>query len=100
MLKITLKEFQDRGFYFLSQLPIALTKYGRVVAVVNEPDGDPKVEEVKEKLKSLGVPKLGGRKVPVLSDIEKNILQNLTNAYNTPSGRCPHGYYVNCPTCQ
>jgi len=34
-------------------MPVALTRYGRVIAILSSPDGDNKVEEIKQKIKSM-----------------------------------------------
>jgi hypothetical protein len=53
MKQISVREFQINPTESLSSLPVELTRYGRVVAVVHPPDMDPKVKEVVEKIKTL-----------------------------------------------
>lgn len=48
-----MREFQLNAPQLLNQLPISLTRYGRVVAVVQPPELDKKVAEVVDKLKTL-----------------------------------------------
>jgi hypothetical protein len=53
MKQVPVRDFQLRANDYLSELPIALTRYGRVVAIVQSPDMDPKVKEVVERIKTL-----------------------------------------------
>lgn len=53
MKQISVREFQINPTEALSDLPVALTRYGRVVAIVSSPEKDPKVAEVERKLSAL-----------------------------------------------
>jgi len=48
MKKIPFREFQQKGTKFLEDLPIALTRYGKVIAIVKSPQGELNQEDIEK----------------------------------------------------
>lgn len=69
MKQISVRQFQINPTDALSDLPIALTRYGRVVAIVNGPEKDGKIQEVIDKLNKMPK-KVGGMVSP-----EKRVIE-------------------------
>jgi antitoxin (DNA-binding transcriptional repressor) of toxin-antitoxin stability system len=53
MKQISMREFQLNASQLIEDLPIALTRYGRVVAIVIPPEEDEKVADIKQQLKNI-----------------------------------------------
>lgn len=52
-MNIPLRDFQLRANDYLDKLPISLTRYGHVVAIVSAPEEDEKVVEIKKQIENL-----------------------------------------------
>ena len=96
MKTVSMREFQLNAPSLLDDLPIQLTKYGRVVAIIQPPEKDEKVQEVVKKIKTLKTSKLEADPTPLgMKKVEETFVDR--NPYE--SGKCPHGYFNGCPYC-
>jgi hypothetical protein len=97
MKQIAMREFQLNANKYLSQLPIELTKYGRVVALIQSPDGDKISKKISEsisekKLETFEALKSDPEIKPTIKKgtFKWNGIVNVCS-HGFVSGRCPEG---------
>ena len=73
MKQITIREFCLRPAFYLEDLPISLVRYSRVVAIVSDPEKDPKIAEVEAKLAKLPIKPMPKKFVKEVAKLEKTL---------------------------